>query len=173
MAANRVGKTVAGGYEVSVHATGEYPDWWEGRVFDKPVKMIVSGDTSVTTRDILQSQLLGDYYNLGNGLIPRKNIVSHVSKPGVPNGIDTVSIAHKSGRNSLIAFKSYEQGRKIFQGTEQDVIWFDEEPPADVYNEALIRTATTNGITMVTFTPIEGMSEVVMSFMPSNFQVGV
>ena len=48
------------------------------------------------------------------------------------------------------------------------MIWFDEEPPMDVYNEALIRTATLNGIVMLTFTPLMGLSEVVLSFMPAD-----
>src|SRR6202050_1128299 len=33
MAANRVGKTVAGGFEATCHLTGRYPSWWEGRRF--------------------------------------------------------------------------------------------------------------------------------------------
>jgi hypothetical protein len=36
MAANRVGKTIAGAYEATCHLTGLYPDWWEGKRFDKP-----------------------------------------------------------------------------------------------------------------------------------------
>lgn len=35
----------------------------------------------------------------------------------------------------------------------------------DVYNECLLRTATTNGIVIMTFTPLLGMSEVVLSFL--------
>jgi hypothetical protein len=38
-----------------------------------------------------------------------------------------------------------EQGRGAFEGTEEDLIWFDEEPPGDVYAEALVRTVMTNG----------------------------
>src|SRR5580698_10076444 len=34
MAANRVGKTVAGAFEAACHLTGGYPIWWEGRRFD-------------------------------------------------------------------------------------------------------------------------------------------
>ena len=30
LAANRVGKSQAGAYEVACHATGVYPHWWEG-----------------------------------------------------------------------------------------------------------------------------------------------
>lgn len=36
MAANRVGKTQCAAAEVAMHATGDYPDWWEGKRFDKP-----------------------------------------------------------------------------------------------------------------------------------------
>jgi phage terminase large subunit-like protein len=55
--------------------------------------------------------------------------------------------------------------RGAFEGTEQDVVWLDEEPPLDVYVECLVRTMTTDGLVMVTFTPLEDMSDVVMSFL--------
>ena len=58
--------------------------------------------------------------------------------------------------------------RGAFEGTEQDVVWLDEEPPLDVYVECLVRTMTTDGLVMVTFTPLEGMSDVVMSFLESQ-----
>ena len=60
MAANRVGKTLgAGGFETAAHLTGQYPDWWPGRRFDKPVKWWAAGRTNETTRDIVQATLLG------------------------------------------------------------------------------------------------------------------
>ncbi len=40
----------------------------------------------------------------------------------------------------------------------------------DVYGECLIRTATTDGVIMLTFTPLEGMSVVVLQFMPAEFR---
>ena len=71
MAGNRVGKTEGGGTECSYHLTGNYPDWWDGRKFDKPIRAMVAGDTSETTRDILQKKLLGGKYGTpewGTGL---------------------------------------------------------------------------------------------------------
>ena len=60
MAANRVGKTEGiGAYEVSLHLTGDYPDWWPGKRFSKPTKGWVAGDTRQTVRDILAEKLLG------------------------------------------------------------------------------------------------------------------
>jgi phage terminase large subunit-like protein len=60
--------------------------------------------------------------------------------------------------------KSYEQGRGSFEGTSQHVIWLDEECPMDVYGECLIRLMTTQGVLLLTFTPLEGMSETVLQF---------
>ena len=38
---------------------------------------------------------------------------------------------------SVIGLKSYLRGRESFQGETLDFLWFDEEPPSDVYFEAL------------------------------------
>jgi phage terminase large subunit-like protein len=59
----------------------------------------------------------------------------------------------------------YEQGRTSFEGTGKHVIWCDEEPPLDCCVEMLYRTITTKGIVLVTFTPLQGMSAVVTSFL--------
>jgi hypothetical protein len=71
IAANRVGKTWGiGGYETTVDLTGDYPSWWEGRRFDRPVDVWAAGDTSETTRDIVQLALMGPINAIGTGLIP-------------------------------------------------------------------------------------------------------
>jgi len=174
MAANRVGKTEgAGGYEMALHLTGEYPEWWEGRRFAEPVKAWACGDTSQTVRDIVQFKLLGPINALGTGLIPGDSIIDTKRRAGsVPDLIETVRIKHKSGGTSVLTFKSYDQGREAFQGTEQNVVWLDEEPPADVYSECLLRTMPTatftGGIVMLTFTPLRGISDVVLSFLPDG-----
>jgi hypothetical protein len=49
MAGNRLGKTLAGGFEWAMHLTGRYPEWWRGRVFDGPVRMWASGVTGEST----------------------------------------------------------------------------------------------------------------------------
>lgn len=172
LAGNRTGKTVTGAYEVSCHLTGRYPDWWEGRRFDTPVNVWVAGDTNETTRDILQKQLLGgiDYSSGqrafdGIGIIPIDCHGKGVFKQNTNGLLDHIPIKHKAGGWSQLGFKSYEQGRKVFQGTARHVIWLDEEGPMDVYGECLIRTATTDGIVILTFTPLLGMSEVVRSFL--------
>jgi phage terminase large subunit-like protein len=169
MAANRIGKTEgAGGYETTLHLTGHYPHWWQGKRFDRSVRWWVAGKTNETTRDIVQRKLLGPKDSPGTGLIPYEVIGRITWKQGVQDLVDTVQIKHETGDWSLLGFKSYQQGRDSFEGTEQDGIWLDEEPPVDIYGECLIRTATTHGLIMLTFTPLEGMSETVMSFLPDG-----
>src|SRR5437016_6118277 len=46
IAANRVGKTLAGAYETTLHLTGDYPEWWKGRRFTQPVMGWAAGDSS-------------------------------------------------------------------------------------------------------------------------------
>jgi phage terminase large subunit-like protein len=168
IAANRVGKTWGiGGYETTLHLTGEYPDWWEGRRFDSPIDAWAAGDTSETTRDIVQLALFGQLGELGTGLIPAANIIGEPTKrAGVAGAIDTARVRHKSGGTSIIGLKSYDQGRKKFQGTAKHVCWCDEEPPSDVYDEMMLRLMTTDGIMIGTFTPLSGLSEIVLRYLP-------
>lgn len=169
LAANRVGKTESvGGYEMAIHLTGHYPSWWKGRRFNRPVQAWASGDTAKTTRDIIQFKLLGPLNEIGTGLIPRDLIHDKAPKHGVADALDTLQVKHISGEISNLVFKSYDQKRKAFEGTEQDVIWLDEEPPLDVYTECLLRTMTNDGMLMLTFTPLLGMSETVMAFLPGG-----
>ena len=176
MAANRIGKSEgAGGYESTLHMTGEYPDWWEGRRFPRPTAGYACGKTNETTRDIVQNKLFGKvrFENqrkvfTGTGLVPARCIGDVTWKQGVADLADTVRVRHISGGESEVNLKSYAQGRGSFEGTERDWIWLDEEPPADIYGECLIRTATTQGIVYITFTPLEGATEVVQSFMPAK-----
>ena len=87
MAGNRVGKSTAGAYEATLHLTGLYPDWREGRRFNHPVSGWGAGDTNQTVRNILQTKLLGkllpdkegspdDIIGLGTGMIPEECIRS-------------------------------------------------------------------------------------------------
>lgn len=180
MAANRVGKTFsAGGFELACHLTGDYPPWWEGKRFRHPIRAWACGKTNETTRDIVQTTLLGDVeyrgarkFVDGSGVVPKEKIGTEPGqltwKQGVADLVDTIRIRHKSGGWSKLGLKSYQQGRGSFEGTAQHVVWDDEEPPMEVYGEQIIRTATTKGILMLTFTPLEGMSDVVQQFLPND-----
>jgi phage terminase large subunit-like protein len=169
MAGNRVGKTESGGgYEFVLHLTGNYPDWWKGKRFTRPVQAWAAGDTGKTVREIIQAKLLGRPGEHGTGLIPADSLSRTTPKSGVPDAVDSIYVKHASGGLSQAVLKSYDQKRESFQGAEQDIIWLDEEPPLDVYTECLMRTMTTGGIVMLTFTPLIGMSETVQQFLPGG-----
>ena len=166
LAANRVGKSEgAGGYETVLHATGGYPDWWEGRRFDRPVSALVAGTTGKKTRDTVQAVLLGPFSGFGTGLIPGDKLLRTTAKSGIAEAVDTIQVRHVSGGQSRIVIRSYDQKREAFEGDEHHVVWLDEEPPMDIYGECLIRTMTTGGVVMLTFTPLAGWSDVVRAFL--------
>lgn len=164
MAANRVGKTVSGALESTYHATGEYPDWWEGKRFDGPTRGWAIGSTARSTRDTVQKELLGMPGSWGTGMIPADKIIRMWSLSGVPQGIDMLHVKHKSGGISTIGFKNYEQPIEAFYGTDLHWIWPDEIIPINIYNECLVRTMTTGGIIYVTFTPLKGLTPLVVKF---------
>lgn len=180
MAGNRLGKTLGGGgYETSAHLTGLYPEWWEGRRFDHPIRAWAAGKTNETTRDTIQQTLLGEVVHTsgtrkvsGTGVIPGYLLEQPLWKAGVQDLVDTVKVKHVSGGWSQLGFKAYNQGRGSFEGTARHLIWLDEEPDDAVYGECLIRTATTDGLIMLTFTPLFGLSTVVMQFMPQEMRPG-
>jgi phage terminase large subunit-like protein len=83
----------------------------------------------------------------------------------VSNAIETLTVRHSSGGLSSLLFKAYEQGRGKWQANTVDYVWFDEEPPEDVYFEGLTRTNATHGLIVMTFTPLKGMSSVVARYL--------
>ena len=72
--------------------------------------------------------------------------------------IDYIKIKNVFGGISTIGFKSCDQGREKFQGTSLDFVWFDEEPPQDIYIECKMRVLDKNGEIFGTMTPLKGLS---------------
>lgn len=165
MAGNQLGKTWAGAYEMAMHLTGLYPDWWKGRRFDKAIAAWAGSVSTLATRDTVQRLVCGRPGKLGTGAVPKALITDSKSAMGTPDLLDHIKVTHVSGGESTLAFKSYEQGREKWQGETLDLVWFDEEPSQDIYSEGLTRTNATGGITYMTFTPLLGMSDVVKRFL--------
>ncbi|NTV06731.1 MAG: hypothetical protein HGA59_09550 [Chlorobiaceae bacterium] len=171
MAGNRVGKTEGGGgYEVVLHLTGDYPDWWPGYRFDHPTSWWAAGDTRETVRDIIQRKLLGADGEHGTGLIPKSSLGAVKMRPNGNGSVDTVRVRHKSGGWSELGFKSYEQGRVSFQGTEKHGIWLDEESDEGIRSECIMRLMTTQGLLIETFTPLKGITLIVKGYMPDGYK---
>jgi len=170
IAGNQLGKTLAAGFETAMHLTGRYPAWWAGKTWDRPVAGWAAGVTSEVTRDSVQRMLSGRINALGTGAIPADAIKDKSMKRGVADAIDTLVIRYGGGGDvqageSLLGFKSYDQGREKFQAETLDFVWLDEEPDEDIYTESLTRTNATGGIVYMTFTPLKGMTGTVKRFL--------
>lgn len=167
MAGNQLGKSLAGAMEVAAHLTGCYPGWWEGRRWHQPTRWWIASDTAETTRDSAQRLLVGppfDEHAWGSAALPRETLKGWRRGRGAGT-LAALSVGHASGGLSSVVFKSYDQGRARWQGETLDGLWFDEEPPLDIYLEGLTRTNATGGFVLVTFTPLKGMSDVVPRFL--------
>jgi len=172
MAANRVGKTYTGCLIDAVHATGSYPEGWDGHRFEHAPLIWVLGYSGEKIRDLLQAPLVGTYSNgvIEGGLIHKDLIVDCIPMMGTPRAVREVRVKHKSGGITRIQFWSYTQGQHALMGDSVDWYHIDEEPEdAEIYPQVLTRTATGDkgrgGRGILTFTPENGRTELVVSFM--------
>lgn len=153
-----------------------YPNGWPGIRFDRPVWWWAASVAGAATRDNPQRILIGPPSSealWGTGAIPKANLIKDGRMRfnravGTPNLIDTILVTHKSGGDSILGFKTYEQGRERWQGPTLDGVWYDEEPPLDIYEEGLTRTNTSEGPNMISFTPLQGWSSVVRLFLSED-----
>jgi len=95
------------------------------------------------------------------------------ARAGIPDAVDLFNVKHVRGGKSRAVFKAYEQGRESFQSAGVDVIVLDEEPDMGIYTESLTRTLSTtpgrpSGLVMCSFTPVKGISKVVLQFLPGG-----
>jgi phage terminase large subunit-like protein len=169
-AGNQNGKTWCAGMEVAMHVTGQYADWWPGYQYRHAPMWWAGSDTGESTRDTVQRILMGRPHHWGEGAIPGSCIVDvDRDNRGAPDALKAVRVRHTSGDIAYIGFKSYAQGREKWQGETLDGVWFDEEPPEDIYTEGKARVQAGNhgngGMTILTFTPLKGMSSVVKRFL--------
>ena len=168
LAANRIGKTVSTCYETAMHLTGQYPDWWTGHRFHKPITVMVAGEGWSQVALVLQQELLGSpdiklRDQLGTGAIPRDAIVTDTMRSDGANAIG-IEIRHTSGGKSYLLFANYTQEVRQLQGFKLDLAVFDEQPPDDFFSEIVTRTATTQGMILCSFTPLKGLNGLVSKF---------
>ena len=115
---------------------------------------------------VLQDLLLGRVGEFGEGLIPYDCLDRDTMKEAqrMETPINSFRVKHITGAWSTVEFKTYEQGRASFQGTERS-IWLDEECPEDIYGECLTRTLTGGNILVMTFTPLKGPTPLITNFL--------
>ena len=167
MAGNQLGKTLAAANETAMHLTGLYPEWWTGKRFDRAVRWLAGSESAELTRKGVQRLLLGPPENegqWGTGTIPKSCLMDWSRRPGVPDAVASIIVRHVTGEISSIQLSTYDQGRTKWQADTVDGVWFDEEPPEDIYFEGLTRTNAVVGPVYTTLTPLLGISNVVKRF---------
>ena len=151
--------------ELAAHATGQYPPGWQGYRFDRAIRAWACGETGEVVRATIQLLLLGEPGQHGSGCIPKSALIEVVPARGTPELADIIRVQHVGGDISTIYLKAYSQGRERFQGATIDYLWLDEEPDASIFGEALTRTKIARGPSVLTFTPLKGMSTVVKRYL--------
>ena len=147
---NRSGKTECGAVETVWYARGIHPF-----KSNKPRDGWVVSLSQQVQRDVAQGKILS---YLKKGWI--EDIVMSSGKKGSASSgiIDTIYVKNVFGGVSKIGFKSCDQGREKFQGTSLDYVWFDEEPPEDIYMECKMRVFDRCGEIFGTMTPLKGLT---------------
>jgi phage terminase large subunit-like protein len=155
---NQTGKTLSCAAEVSWHLTGQYPDFWTGKRFNKAIRCWAVGESATLVRDTLQKKLCGDQ-EFGTGVVPLESFGRKPTMtPGGTGAVDTFYVTHSTdgvtdGTSSL-SFKSFEMRRQKLQSESIDLVWCDERPDEEIYSELLARTSATDGIVVVSYTPV-------------------
>ena len=138
---NRVGKTEWGASEVARYALNKHPK----RIIGEPVEIWAACPSYEVQEDTTQKKLLT--------YLPQKEI----ARIDYIRGKIIKKLTMKNG--TVIAFKSYDQGREKFQGTGKRLIWFDEEPPKDIWQECFVRVEAGQQLDVIlTMTAIKGMT---------------
>ena len=148
---NRSGKTECGAVETVWLARGIHPF----RKNKRDVNIWVVSLSKQVQRDVAQKKI---FCYLKSEWIEAV-VMESGCKDFPENGIvDYMLIKNVFGGVSRIGFKSCDQGREKFQGTSLDYVWFDEEPPQDIYEECKMRVLDKKGDIYGTMTPLKGLS---------------
>ncbi len=148
---NRSGKTECGAVECVWMLRGIHP-------YRENKKSVVGWSCTISTevqREVTQKKILR---YLNPDWIEKIVMLSGSSASAAQGIIDTIYVRSALGGVSQLTFKSYEQGREKFQGASLDFVWFDEEPPRDIYYECLMRVMDKRGEIFGTMTPLKGLT---------------
>lgn len=148
---NRSGKTECGAVESVWLARGIHPyKKNKPNVFGWVVSL-----SAQVQRDVAQAKILK---YLDPEWIADVTMLSGRKDSLATGVIDQLVIKNVFGGVSVIGFKSCDQGREKFQGSSLDFVWFDEEPPREIYEECRMRLLDKRGELFGTMTPLKGLT---------------
>ena len=142
---NRSGKTYAGASEAIYYMKGEHP--WKRLPWESPTR------GRIVTVDIIQGinkiilPMLAD-------LVPKSYLVNGSWEDSYDKELRTLTFDN----GSFCEILTYEQDLEKFAGTSRHWVWYDEEPPKEIFTECSLRLVDTSGHWWITMTPVEGMT---------------
>ncbi len=138
---NRTGKSEGGAKEVAMVALGEH-ETIKAKKGDVIWCFCPSFDVQKTTTQLKLSKYIPE-----KRIVDKNYVHSKIWKDiTLDNGV-------------TIVFKSYEQGAEKAQGAGLILLWFDEEPPYDIWREATMRHEAGRRLNiLLTMTPVNGMT---------------
>lgn len=146
IAGNRVGKTEWGAHETTRFIHKDHPHI---SFTDSAVEIWACTESYDVHRDVLQPKLK-------KCLDPSRIVHESFIRAGIWSEIHYRA---DDGSIGKITFKSYDQGRKKFQGAGKKLIWFDEEPPYDIWEECTVREEAGEQLYIIlTMTPLLGFT---------------
>lgn len=154
---NRSGKSEVGAAITAAWALGkdyfqDEPGWsWvQGLPIPEPPNTIwVVGLDFPTVRDVLWREKLR-FGKDHPGFVP--------SDPQVVKKTNDSDYQIFFANGSVITCKSADSGREKFQGASVDLIWIDEEPEVEIFDECYQRTVDCAGKILITLTPLIDIS---------------
>lgn len=157
---NRSGKSEAGAPVAVAWALGKdyfrnEPAWeWVQRlpIPEPPNNIWIVGLDFPTVKNVLW------YEKLSNGKDHPGFLPSGAERDAVIKKISESDFQVYFKNGSVITCKSADSGREKFQGASVDLVWIDEEPDLDIYEECRQRTADCAGKILVTVTPLIDIS---------------
>ncbi|MEL6349032.1 MAG: terminase family protein [Myxococcota bacterium] len=149
---NRAGKTDAGAQIAVATAAGRGESWVQAwmRLNDIPETLIPPHPSRVWVSALSFSDALEyqrpklDKY-LPDGTKRSRWKMQDQATATLPNG-------------GVVVSKTEAQGRDKFQGASVPLIWLDEEHSQAIFEECLARTVDTQGIILLTMTPLKGIT---------------
>jgi phage terminase large subunit-like protein len=179
---NQQGKTLCCSFEMAYAACDWWPEWHTG-LHPKPPNVeraakfigLYASVSAQGVREGAQEKLLGPISQeggLGTGAMPLDFIEGVTMSRGISNFVDTITVRRETGGIALLQSRTYEQSERMFQTISADLCWLDEDMGFSdlIYNEVLARGIAVNGRTIVSLTPMLGVTPIRKRFIDSTDQ---
>ena len=140
---NRSGKTVAGATETVMKMIGKHPN----QKFEPPINCRAIGSSF---EDGVKKIIIPE---IQKWLPP-----SQLKKGSWDESYDLSAKTLTLENGSTLDFLTYDQDKVKHAGTSRHHIWFDEEPPIDIFDENMLRLVDVGGEWCLTMTPLIDMS---------------